>query len=111
MKISALVSSNGKDTIVSTNVIVLAAVPSIIELSWIDINGANIGGRVIGYLDKVKLVVKTKNIPANEILKVTIYEDEYADGHDKDSSRNMGTYDAKVNNKGVAEINFNNIKV
>lgn len=111
VKITAIVVANNKEQHISKEVLVLAATPLITDINWFDSNNAIIGNRTVGYLDTVRLVIKTRNIPVNEILKVTIYEDEYADGHDDDSSRNMGTYDAKVNSKGVAEIKFNNIKV
>lgn len=111
VKLIAIISQNGKDVQHSINLTILGGMPQILSVEWRDVNNAKIVNRTVGYLDKVTLIITTKNIPANEILKITIYEDEYADGHDKNTSRNMGTYDARVNNKGIATVSFTNIKV
>ncbi|MCS4304602.1 hypothetical protein DRF65_26825 [Chryseobacterium pennae] len=111
VKLTAVVDIHGKEMSYFINLQILAAMPAIEDLYWLDINNEKIGKRIVGYLDTVKLVIKTKNIPANDKIKVTIYEDEYADGHDEDSSRNMGTYEPYVDKKGYAYITFDNIKV
>ena len=49
-------------------------------------------------------------IPAGDSVQVTIWEDEGMDGHG-DSSRNMGTYNARVDKYGKAEVHFNNMQV
>lgn len=111
VKLTAVVDMHGKDMNYFIHLQILAAMPIIEELYWLDINNERIGKRIVGYLDTVRLVIKTKNIPANDKIKVTIYEDEYADGHDEDSSRNMGTYEPYVDKKGYAYLTFDNIKV
>ncbi|BAP31785.1 uncharacterized protein CHSO_2748 [Chryseobacterium sp. StRB126] len=111
VKLTVVVDMHGKDMDYFINLQILAAMPVIEELYWLDINNERIGKRIVGYLDTVKLVIKTKNIPVNDKIKVTIYEDEYVDGHDEDSSRNMGTYEPYVDKKGYAYLTFNNIKV
>lgn len=111
VKLTAVVDMHGKEMNYFINLQILAAMPVIEELYWLDMNNERIGKRIVGYLDTVKLVIKTKNIPANDKIKVTIYEDEYVDGHDEDSSRNMGTYEPYVDKKGYAYLTFDNIKV
>ncbi|KMQ67962.1 hypothetical protein ACM39_11560 [Chryseobacterium sp. FH2] len=93
------------------NIQPLAGKPKILDLYWQDINGDKIQGREVAYLDKVTLVVKTQNIPQGDTLKITIYEDEYEDGHG-DSSRNMGEYTTSaVNRNGTAYLYFNNMQL
>lgn len=95
----------------STTIIPLVGTPKIIDVYWKDINGEKITNRAVGYLDKVTLVVKTINIPVGDKLKITIYEDEYADGHGE-SSRKMGEYLTKgVSKNEYAFIEFNNIQI
>jgi len=89
----------------------LAGKPKIVDLYWQDINGDKIQDREVAYLDKVTLVVKTQNIPQGDTLKITIYEDEYEDGHG-DSSRNMGEYHTKgVTKNGYAFVELNNMSL
>lgn len=93
------------------NIQPLAGKPKIADLYWQDINGDKIQDREVAYLDKVTLVVKTQNIPQGDTLKITIYEDEYEDGHG-DSSRNMGEYTTSaVNKNGTAYLYFNNMQL
>ncbi|KQT24168.1 hypothetical protein ASG22_09135 [Chryseobacterium sp. Leaf405] len=89
----------------------LAGKLKIVDLYWQDINGDKIQDREVAYLDKVTLVVKTQNIPQGDTLKITIYEDEYEDGHG-DSSRNMGEYHTKgVTKNGYAFLELNNMSL
>ena len=93
----------------SQEIIPLAGTPKILSLKWQDQDDRDIGTKTVGYLDKVKLEIKTQNIPLGEKLSITIYEDEYKDGH-SESSRNMGTYTSSAVNKyGNAFLYFNNI--
>jgi len=93
------------------NIQPLVGIPKILDLYWQDVNGAKIQNREVAYLDKITLVVKTQNIPQGDTLKVTIYEDEYADGHG-DSSRNTGTYFTKgISKNGYAYLEFNNMSL
>ncbi|WP_312399272.1 DUF2235 domain-containing protein [Chryseobacterium sp.] len=83
--------------------------PQLLKLYWQDINKKEIGNREVAYLDKVTLVVKTQNIPQGDRLKVTIYEDEYADGH-AESSRDMGSlYTQPVTKNGYAYLELQNM--
>lgn len=91
-------------------IIPVAGKPEIQQVVWKDEYYNDIAGKVVGYADNVRLYIFTLNIPEGEILNVTIWEDEGSDGHDK-SSRNMGTYTAKVDKSGKAEVYFNNLKV
>lgn len=87
----------------------IAGKPQIQQIVWKDQYYNDIGGKKVGYADNVRLFIFTLNIPAGEILNLTIWEDEGTDGH-ADSSRNMGTYTAKVDKFGKAEVYFNNLK-
>ena len=91
---------------------ILAGVPKIMSLKWQDQYGRDIQKETsIGYLDKIQLLIKTQNIPIGDTLSITVFEDEYEDGHG-DSSRNMGTYTTSaVNKNGNAYLYFNNIKI
>uniref|UniRef100_UPI0039A5DC86 T6SS phospholipase effector Tle1-like catalytic domain-containing protein n=1 Tax=Ornithobacterium rhinotracheale TaxID=28251 RepID=UPI0039A5DC86 len=84
--------------------------PQILDLYWKDINNESIATREIAYLDNVTLVVKTKNIPQGDTLEITLYEDEYVDGHG-DSSRKMGQYTITVSKNGYSYWFFDNIKL
>ena len=78
---------------------ILAGVPKIMSLKWQDQYGRDIQKETsIGYLDKIQLLIKTQNIPIGDTLSITVFEDEYEDGHG-DSSRNMGTYTTSAVNK------------
>lgn len=111
LKLIAVVDLYGKDYDYFIELFIQPAKPMILEVYWLDINNEKIVNRAVAYLDTVKLVIRTRNIPMHDKIKVIIYEDEYADGHDEDTSRNMGTYDALVDRKGYARITFNNIQV
>ncbi|POR24712.1 hypothetical protein BWK58_07780 [Flavobacterium columnare] len=89
----------------------LAGIPKILDLYWVDVNGEKIINREIAYLDKVMLVIRTENIPQGDSFKITIFEDQYADGH-SDSSRNMGQYYTKgVTKGGYAYLELNNMSL
>lgn len=79
-------------------------------LKWQDDYYEDLNGRIVGYGDKVRLFIHTQNIPAGDNVQITIWEDEGLDGH-SDSSRNMGTYTARVDKYGKAELYFNNTEV
>jgi len=113
LKLVARVRDPKTDKLVDYHVVIqpLAGKPKILDLYWQDINGDKIQDREVAYLDKVTLVVKTQNIPQGDTLKITIYEDEYEDGHG-DSSRNMGEYTTSaVNKNGTAYLYFNNMQL
>lgn len=112
LKLIAKTKQNGKLISYFSTINVLAGQPRILKLEWQDNYNRTIAkGTKVGYTDIVKLVIKTANIPIGETLSVTVYEDEYADGHDK-SSRNMGTLTTRpVNKYGYARITFNNIQL
>lgn len=111
LKLVAKVIQNGKTIPYFVFIVVLAGIPKILSLKWQDQDNRDIGTRTVGYLDKVQLVIKTINIPVGDTLSVTIYEDEYADGHG-DSSRNMGTYTTSaVKKNGYAYLYFNNLQL
>lgn len=88
----------------------VAGKPNIHLLKWQDDYYEDLNGRLVGYADKVRLFIHTQNIPAGDSVQVTIWEDEGMDGHG-DSSRNMGTYNARVDKYGKAEVHFNNMQV
>lgn len=107
MKISAVVIANGKEYLVSTEVLVLAAVPKIRSVEWQDSYGKPIEKRKVGYLDTVKLVIYTIDIPDNDKIDVIFYEDQFKTGHG-DSSRYFKTIQATVKN-GRATLICNNL--
>lgn len=85
--------------------------PSIQNLKWQDQYYEDLNGRPIAYFDNVRLFIHTLNIPIGDTLRVTIWEDEGLDGHDK-KSRNMGTYTTtRVDKYGKAELYLTNIKL
>lgn len=88
----------------------VAGKPEIQQVVWKDEYYNDINGKTVGYADNIRFYVFALNIPAGEILNITIWEDEGTDGH-ADNSRNMGTYTAKVDKYGKAEVYFNNLKV
>lgn len=88
----------------------VAGKPEIQQVVWKDEYYNNIGNNKVGYADNIRLYIFTLNIPVGETLNITIWEDEGTDGH-ADNSRDMGTYTAKVDKYGKAEVYFNNIKV
>ena len=93
------------------SVSVVMGSPTISWVEWQDIEGEPLKGRKVGYLDKVRLCIKTQNIREGEKLTVTIYEDEFLDGHGIFSTT-MGTYQTTgVNKNGKAYLLFNNMSV
>ena len=93
------------------SVSVVMGSPTISWVEWQDIEGKPLKGRKVGYLDKVRLCIQTQNIREGEKLTVTIYEDQFLDGHGI-SSITMGTYQTTgVNNNGKAYLLFNNMSV
>ena len=93
------------------SVSVVMGSPTISWVEWQDIEGKPLKGRKVGYLDKVRLCIKTQNIREGEKLTVTIYEDEFLDGHGIFSTT-MGTYQTTgVNKNGKAYLLFNNMSV
>lgn len=113
LKLVARVRDSKTDNLVDFSIMLqpLAGQPSIQDLFWRDVNGIKIHNSLVAYLDKVTLVIKTQNIPQGDTLKITIYEDEYADGHG-DSSRNMGTYmSTPVNKNGNAYLELNSMQL
>ena len=93
------------------SVSVVMGSPTISWVEWQDIEGKSLKGRKVGYLDKVRLCIQTQNIRKGEKLTVTIYEDQFLDGHGI-SSITMGTYQTTgVNNNGKAYLLFNNMSV
>ncbi|SHH07174.1 hypothetical protein [Pedobacter caeni] len=95
----------GKTELVKLTVQPVAGKPVIQKVSWQDVNHKELGGRPVAYMDQVNLVIQTANIPKNDKLTITVFEDEYEDGHG-DSSRNMGTYTALVMKNGQAGLIF-----
>ena len=93
------------------SVSVVMGSPTVSWVEWQDIEGKSLKGRKVGYLDKVRLCIQTQNIRKGEKLTVTIYEDQFLDGHGL-SSTTMGTYQTiGVNKNGRAYLLLNNIKV
>ena len=93
------------------SVSVVMGPPTVSWVEWQDIEGKSLKGRKVGYLDKVRLCIQTQNIRKGEKLTVTIYEDQFLDGHGL-SSTTMGTYQTTgVNKNGRAYLLLNNIKV
>ena len=93
------------------SVSVVMGSPTVSWVEWQDIEGKPLKGRKVGYLDKVRLCIQTQNIRKGEKLTVTIYEDQFLDGHGL-SSTTMGTYQTiGVNKNGRAYLLLNNIKV
>jgi hypothetical protein len=72
------------------------------KITWEDCNFKEIKSK-IGYLDTVYLVIQTEGIPVGDKLSITIWEDEYFDGHGS-TSRNMGTLQVSVGKNGKAEL-------
>lgn len=113
IKIVAKVRDSKTDKLVDFHIEVkpLAGTPSIEQVEWKDINGRTIGNKEVAYLDRVTLVIKTKNIPQGDTLKVTIYEDDKVDGHGS-SSRDMGEYTMRpVTKNGYAFLELNNMSI
>jgi len=104
------IDAKGIRDVAKLNITPIAGTPVIQQVVWKDEFYNDIGGQVVGYADNIRLYIFTLNIPARETLHITIWEDEGTDGHG-DSSRNMGTYTAKVDEYGKAEVYFNNIKL
>ena len=93
------------------NVSVVVGPPTVSWVEWQDIEGKPLKGRKVGYLDKVRLCIKTVNFLEGEKLTVTIYEDQFIDGHGI-SSTTMGTYRTTgINKNGKAYLLFNNMSV
>jgi len=93
------------------SVSVVVGPPTVSWVEWQDIEGQPLEGRKVGYLDKVRLCIQTQNIREGEKLTVTIYEDQFIDGHGI-SSITMGTYQTTgINKNGKAYLLFNNMIV
>lgn len=107
LKILAFTSN--KTYVLSVSVVMGS--PTISWVEWQDIEGKPLKGRKVGYLDKVRLCIKTVNFLEGEKLTVTIYEDQFIDGHGI-SSTTMGTYRTTgINKNGKAYLLFNNMSV
>ena len=86
------------------SVSVVMGSPTVSWVEWQDIEGKPLKGRKVGYLDNVRLCIKTQNIRKGEKLTVTIYEDQFLDGHGI-SSTTMGTHQTTgVNKNGKAYL-------
>lgn len=106
VKLIAVVVQNGREVYHSVPLYVLAGKPEILSVEWQDSNSKPVGTRKVGYLDKIKLAVKTLNIPKGDPLKVSVFED------DTTGDRAMGTYTTSaVDAKGFAYLYFNNINL
>ena len=82
------------------SVSVVMGSPAVSWVEWQDIEGKPLMFRNIGYLDKVRLHIKTVNFLEGEILTINIYN--------SDSYRKVGTYQStKVNKNGNAYLVFN----
>ena len=82
------------------SVSVVMGSPTVRWVEWQDIEGQPLMFRDIGYLDKVRLHIKTVNFLEGEILTINIYN--------SDSYRKVGTYQStKVNKNGNAYLVFN----
>lgn len=82
------------------SVSVVVGAPTVRWVEWQDIEGQPLMFRNIGYLDKVRLHIKTVNFLEGEILTINIY--------DSDSYKKIGTYQStKVNKNGNAYLVFN----
>lgn len=106
VKLVAVTIENGKQNMHSTNLTIFANRPEIISVEWQDSNGKAIGKRKVGYLDKIKLSIKTANIPKGDSLTISVYED------DTTGDRVMGTYTSSaVNERGYAFLYFNQLNL
>ncbi len=106
VKLKVVILQNGKEVYYSLNLIILVGKPKILSIDWRDSNSKMIGNRKVGYLDKVKLVIKTINIPEGDTLKIEVFEDENL------SDRSMGTYTTTaINEKGYAFLFFNQLSL
>ncbi|MCY0970729.1 phospholipase effector Tle1 domain-containing protein [Chryseobacterium wangxinyae] len=113
IKIVAKVRDPKTDKLVDFHIEIkpLAGKPDIEKVEWQDVNKKALGDKEVAYLDRVTLVIKTKNIPQGDTLKVTIHEDEKVDGHG-DSSRDMGEYTTKpITKNGYAFLELNNMSL
>ena len=96
LKILAFTSN--KTYVLSVSVVMGS--PTVRWVEWQDIEGQPLMFRSIGYLDKVRLHIKTVNFLEGEILTINIYN--------SDSYRKVGTYQStKVNKNGNAYLVFN----
>ncbi|MDH6253881.1 hypothetical protein M2347_003608 [Chryseobacterium sp. H1D6B] len=106
VKLKAVVIENGITVFYSMDVSILAGKPKILSVEWRDYQDKPIGKRKVGYLDQIKLAVKTQNIPAGDTLKVTVFED------DNFRDREAGTHTTSgVDKSGYAYLFFDNIKL
>lgn len=106
VKLVAVAVQNGKQNLYSINLTILANRPQIVSVEWQDSNGKAIGKRKVGYLDKIKLSIKTANIPKGDTLTISVYED------DTTGDRTMGTYTSSaVNERGYAFLYFNHLSL
>jgi hypothetical protein len=106
VKLIAVAVQNGKQNLYSINLTILANRPQIVSVEWQDSNGKAIGKHKVGYLDKIKLSIKTANIPKGDTLTISVYED------DTTGDRAMGTYTSSaVNERGYAFLYFNHLSL
>ena len=99
MKTLKILAFTGNKTY-ALSVSVVMGSPTVRWVEWQDIEGQPLMFRDIGYLDKVRLHIKTVNFLEGEILTINIYN--------SDSYRKVGTYQStKVNKNGNAYLVFN----
>ena len=100
--LKAYVEIYNTQEVYKTKLAILSDQMKILSVEWRDVNNKPINGRTVGYLDDIKLVIKTLYIPMGDTLSVTIYEDE-AIG----SPRCMGTYKTTpINKEGYTELHL-----
>ncbi|MFC3757303.1 phospholipase effector Tle1 domain-containing protein [Chryseobacterium tructae] len=106
VRLIAVVTQNSKNTEYSIDLYVLLGNPKILSIEWQDFRGKPIGKRKVGYLDKIRLAIKTINIPKGDSLKISVYED------DTTGDRTMGVYTTSgVDDKGFAYLYFNQLSL
>lgn len=106
VKLTAVAIQNGRPNAYSIDLTILADRPKIVSVEWQDFNGRAIGKRKVGYLDKIKLSIKTANIPKRDTLKISVYED------DSTGDRAMDTYTSSaINERGYAHLYFNQLSL
>jgi hypothetical protein len=110
IKVTYTENASGKNHTESLAVKPIAGKPSIEAIKWQDEYYEDLDEKLVAYGDKVRLFIHVINIPADDTLNVTVWEDEGLDGH-ADNSRKMGTYSCKVDKYGKAELFFNNLRV
>lgn len=106
VRVVAVVNRYGKEHQDSLELLILQAPPRILLVEWQDYNGQPVGKRKVAYLDKIKLCVKTANIPKGDTLDITVYEDDYPRDRQMQTAKTSA-----VDARGFAYLYFNNLSL